>query len=626
PIAFLAGTYVTGNVEFPPKDTLYFEPSAGNGLLTIAFQKQYTIVNEIDEIRLENLKTQGYLRVTNENAITPFVDYVKKFDGVITNPPFGSLIVPIKYDKFEFNTLDHLMALRALDTMKDTGRAAIIIGGHTSWDDKNRIQAGKNRIFFNYLYSHYNVDDVLNLDGHKLYSRQGTSFDVRLILISGRKKQIEGNAPLKTADDIVIDSFDELLTRIIALIPENYVSPRPPSEFEVRKQKYIAMMNEQAAEKQLKAENIDQNIEHPKGRERFSPVREIDRSQITTDPKTFQGRQSAYANETVDKIIGEGFDKSQDPIIVWYDELARKYVVISGHSRWQASQMLYDRGDKSLKMMPVKVFIGDKDDAIDYAVIESNRSGKSEGMVSDILAYKKAMNKGMNKLELLRYFKPESYLNLLKDLSLLNINGRFIEYLSSASEQSFPYLKRNAQWVGNLRRIYPQLTDSHEVEIFDYLYKNGSIGLKTTKETLYNLIDRKVMTIDFNPSKPLNLSNMPSVNVYSDPIREQVKEVEREIADLSRQRSQKEELVARAKNEGMFDAIDRISKQISDINIIILRKIEEKQRLDKMAGQVEREVSFDLFSTPEPPQSRNLDLLKAKAKARLRLLVLKRKV
>jgi hypothetical protein len=240
PIAFLAGTYVTGNVEFPPKDTLYFEPSAGNGLLTIAFQKQYTIVNEIDEIRLENLKTQGYLRVTNENAITPFVDYVKKFDGVITNPPFSSLIVPMKYDKFEFNTLDHLMALRALDTMKDTGRAAIIIGGHTSWDDKNRIQAGKNRIFFNYLYSHYNVDDVLNLDGHKLYSRQGTSFDVRLILISGRKKQIEGNAPLKTADDVVINSFDELLTRVTALIPENYVSPRPPSEFEIRKQNFIA--------------------------------------------------------------------------------------------------------------------------------------------------------------------------------------------------------------------------------------------------------------------------------------------------------------------------------------------------------------------------------------------------
>ena len=45
---------------------------------------------------------------------------------------------------------------------------------------KGRITSGKNRIFFNYLYSRYHVADVINIDGHKLYSRQGTSFDVRL--------------------------------------------------------------------------------------------------------------------------------------------------------------------------------------------------------------------------------------------------------------------------------------------------------------------------------------------------------------------------------------------------------------------------------------------------------------
>jgi hypothetical protein len=92
--------------------------------------------------------------------------------------------------------LEHLMALRALDCMASDGKAAIIIGGHTRWDEKGRVQAGKNRIFFNYLYSRYNVADVINIDGGKLYSRQGTSFDVRLILINGRKKVPEGAAPV----------------------------------------------------------------------------------------------------------------------------------------------------------------------------------------------------------------------------------------------------------------------------------------------------------------------------------------------------------------------------------------------------------------------------------------------
>jgi len=88
------------------------------------------------------------------------------------------------------------MALRALDTMKDNGRAAIIIGGHTEYDKEGRITAGKNRIFFVYLYKHYNVMDVINISGSHLYSRQGTSFNVRLILIDGRKETPSGFPPL----------------------------------------------------------------------------------------------------------------------------------------------------------------------------------------------------------------------------------------------------------------------------------------------------------------------------------------------------------------------------------------------------------------------------------------------
>src|SRR5260221_14118493 len=108
------------------------------------------------------------------------------------------------------------MALRALDTMTDGGKAAIIIGGHTRWDERGRIQAGMNRIFFNYLYSRYNVIDVINIDGKTLYSRQGTGVNVRLILISGRKGIPKGGAPLyDKTHDIVVDRFDQLFNRVM---------------------------------------------------------------------------------------------------------------------------------------------------------------------------------------------------------------------------------------------------------------------------------------------------------------------------------------------------------------------------------------------------------------------------
>jgi DNA modification methylase len=210
PIGYLAGIFVGAD-----KGISVFEPSAGNGLLTIAGIQQNIVVNEIDSVRRENLHTQGFKAILQRDATKPFPEFYQKIDAVITNPPFGTLETEVMYDTFPIKTLDHLMALRALDCMKDNGKASIIIGGHTQWDEKGRIQSGKNRIFFNFLYSRYNVIDVINIDG-SLYSRQGTSFDVRLILIDGRKHKPFGNAPPKDKDTVNnVKTFDALYERVI---------------------------------------------------------------------------------------------------------------------------------------------------------------------------------------------------------------------------------------------------------------------------------------------------------------------------------------------------------------------------------------------------------------------------
>ncbi len=214
PIAYLAGVFC--GIDKPYVRSLYFEPSAGNGLLTTAGNPFNFIVNEIDPTRNRNLHSQKFSKILSQDATKPFIGLEKKFDAVLTNPPFGTSETEVMYDTFPIKPLEHLMALRALDCMKDGGKAAIIIGGHTRWDDKGRIQAGKQRIFFNYLYSRYNVADVINIDGHKLYSRQGTSFDIRLILINGRKIIPQGNAPVYDGSkDVEVKTFDDLFERVI---------------------------------------------------------------------------------------------------------------------------------------------------------------------------------------------------------------------------------------------------------------------------------------------------------------------------------------------------------------------------------------------------------------------------
>lgn len=215
PIAYLMGLYC--GIDKPHKSSLYLEPSAGNGLLTIAGYPENFEVNELDDIRIVNLQRDKYNKITKIDSSKQgfFKDKIQKYDAIITNPPFGAL------EKYEYQTfdgytikdLDHVMSILSLSAMKDNGRAAIIIGGHTSYDEEGRIQGGKNRIFLNYLYSHYNVQDAININGD-LYSRMGTSFNIRLILIDGRKKEVSGYAPLQDNKSNQINTFQELYQRI----------------------------------------------------------------------------------------------------------------------------------------------------------------------------------------------------------------------------------------------------------------------------------------------------------------------------------------------------------------------------------------------------------------------------
>ncbi len=221
PVAFLMGMYC-GLDRLAATGGTMFEPSAGNGVLTICADPANAVVNEVSDSRYTNLQTQGFAAVTKLDGSHPatFANKEKQFAAVLTNPPFGTLDKPVKYNGYLIRHLDHIMVLYALETMSDNGRAAFIIGGHHSYDSLGRLSQGKNRILFNYLYRHYHVEDVLQLDGRQLYTRQGTGFNVRVILVNGRKQTPSGNAPMMDKErDKVINSFEQLWQRIQPLLP-----------------------------------------------------------------------------------------------------------------------------------------------------------------------------------------------------------------------------------------------------------------------------------------------------------------------------------------------------------------------------------------------------------------------
>ena len=190
------------------------EPSAGNGALTITVHPSLVHVNDIDEARLANLRKLGYGQVTAQDALLPFTG--DKVDVVMTNPPFGTVTEKVYDGVFHVSSLEGQMAINALDKMKDDGRAAIVIGGNTSYRTNGSMNP-KDAAFFGYLYSHYNVADVINISGKSLYSRNGTGYDVRMILIDGRKTGEFQRVfpPVKAkARAEQVTTFDELYKRV----------------------------------------------------------------------------------------------------------------------------------------------------------------------------------------------------------------------------------------------------------------------------------------------------------------------------------------------------------------------------------------------------------------------------
>ena len=200
-----------------PMTTVY-EPTAGNGMLLAGANPALTIVNELNESRRANLENQGYAVVSGRDAteFSPTWEGLGDVDVVIANPPFGTRGDDAwdVGDNRRTNQIEYRIVAKALESMKDDGRAAFLVAGPSNQIIKQGEKARKNfynqrnRLdFWDQLYRDYNVVGHVTLSGD-LYTRMGASYPVDLVVIEGKGKA-QRQMPQLVAP-LYLESYDEL--------------------------------------------------------------------------------------------------------------------------------------------------------------------------------------------------------------------------------------------------------------------------------------------------------------------------------------------------------------------------------------------------------------------------------
>jgi len=203
------GAVAADILRFQPGEVV-LEPSVGNGALAIgaAIAGARIEAFEVDPERAaraeRTLRTVGATAVTvrprafpNRGADAPGLGV----DVVLANPPFEGVGQTIETDrhgrKLAISRLDHRIVYDALEDLRDTGRAFLVLPGEMMGEGKlEGAQANFNR----YLHATFEVAGAAVLDG-RLYRKSGAQFPVIVYALGPRLESPLAEAAARNIPD-----------------------------------------------------------------------------------------------------------------------------------------------------------------------------------------------------------------------------------------------------------------------------------------------------------------------------------------------------------------------------------------------------------------------------------------
>ncbi|WP_425402071.1 ParB N-terminal domain-containing protein [Flexithrix dorotheae] len=298
-------------------------------------------------------------------------------------------------------------------------------------------------------------------------------------------------------------------------------------------------------------------------------VQAVPLSKIHVNKKLFQNRETDYSHESVQRIL-EAVESGNfrwevfDPVLLWKSPAGKLYI-LSGHSRTQAFKELVKKrkkvGGKSFKSIPAKIIQVSETEAKRIA-LESNTLSTKETDTERANYYRSLRNQKKSKKEVVELAQKNEGKNWKKifNLSYLNPEGFLIDSIKATENsdvQSKSVVNTIADWIGELRVRFPELTDSHEKEIADWLMgdaygnKTGQISNKRMfLEKLESAIYKITEFGKIPPGKRLNLKKTVSKSPVEQDYERQVEALKREKKKAMDVLKEKTEKLLKGAHEG----------------------------------------------------------------------------
>ena len=301
-------------------------------------------------------------------------------------------------------------------------------------------------------------------------------------------------------------------------------------------------------------------IESGGGGSRLGVV-DIPLSKIRTKPEWFQNRAEGFSTRSVDNIVnavrsGAFSWGAFDPITVW-ESPGGDLFVLSGHSRTEAFTRLLAAGAQSggrdFSRIPGKIQRGISEQEARRLAMESNTLATKESDLERAAYYRRMrLTDGLTGKDLdqaARRMEGRNA-NQILALSYLSPQGKTLAALAAlqeAEDQSRGIMANVARWIGNARRSFPQLTDGHENELYDFLISGRAYGtakgqISNEREFMSRLqavIGRRTTFGVFDQAQPLNILNLASKSPVEQTYDAQLEDARQSILDQERELKRK---------------------------------------------------------------------------------------